>query len=62
MRCSAITDEMRALLHRSAPLALAALWVLASPQPAAAQTAALNLSGVWTSVTPPGTGGRCRVG
>ena len=46
------------LFPRFAPLALAALWSFASPQPAAAQGAAPNLSGVWTSVTPPGTGGR----
>jgi hypothetical protein len=46
------------VLHRLAPLALAAWLAFASPQPAAAQAAAPNLSGVWTSVTPPGTGGR----
>src|SRR6185312_14733471 len=51
-RCSATTDRILTMLHRFAWLALVALVSFA----ASAQTP--NLNGVWTSVTPPGTGGR----
>ncbi|MGE5731583.1 MAG: hypothetical protein ACM37U_06580 [Gemmatimonas sp.] len=43
---------------RIAAIALSVLPALAALQPAAAQSPAVNLNGVWTSVTPPGTGGR----
>jgi hypothetical protein len=44
--------------RRFAAIALSTCGALAAVSPAAAQPPAQNLNGVWTSVTPPGTGGR----
>mgnify|MGYP003328618389 CR=1 FL=1 len=46
------------LLRRIASFALCVFPVLAAAQPKAAPAKPFDLNGVWTSVTPPGTGGR----